>query len=163
MTTASAALPEMLPDALALGPTALFDLLARRLQDRVGYALLTVLATRPDRARLVRLYSSNEEQYPLGDADEVEDSAWFRRLFGDREPVVANDAARIAAWLPGYDAFAGQGYGSLANVPVVVDGAAVGLVNLMSGPGHFTDRRLAALRCELPIAALAILAQARPA
>ncbi|MEQ8297594.1 MAG: GAF domain-containing protein [Nitratireductor sp.] len=110
---------------------------------------------------LTRLFSTNVEQYPLGDADRVEDTAWFRQLFGRGEPIIANDGPEIDRWLPGFDAyFAEQGYGALANVPVIVAGRPVGLVNMMGQAGHFSPERLAALRPHLPLAALAILAAA---
>jgi len=152
-----------LPDAVALGPGAVLDLLAHCVADRVGYRLMTILVPAPDGRLLLRIFSSNLRQYPLGDADIVEDTVWFRQLFGACEPVIANDAAEIAAWLPGFDTYAEQGYGSLANVPVVVAGRTVGILSLMADAGYFTPERLAALREELPMAALAILAEGRTA
>lgn len=150
-----------LPEAVARGPDALFALLAERVARAVGYDLLTVLAPTPGGRVLTRLFSSNPEQYPLGDADRVEDTAWFRQLFGRGEPIIANDGPEIDRWLPGFDAyFAEQGYGALANVPVIVAGRPVGLVNMMGQAGHFSPVRLAALRPHLPLAALAILATA---
>lgn len=155
--TGASALPS-LPDAIEIGPEAVFDLLARRIGDTIGYRLLTILVPDSDAARLTRVFSTNEQQYPLGAADPIEDTVWFRRLFADGEAVVANDAEAIETWLPGFDSYVEQGYGSLANVPVVVGGTTVGLLNLMDGAGHFTADRIARLRQELPIAALAILA-----
>ena len=150
-----------LPEAVARGPDALFALLAERVARAVGYDLLTVLAPTPGGRVLTRLFSSNPEQYPLGDADRVEDTAWFRQLFGRGEPIIANDGPEIERWLPGFDVFfAEQGYGALANVPVIVSGRPVGLINMMGQAGHFSPERLAALRRQLPLAALAILAAA---
>ena len=150
-----------LPEAVARGPDALFALLAERVARAVGYDLLTVLAPTPGGRVLTRLFSTNVEQYPLGDADRVEDTAWFRQLFGRGEPIIANNGPEIDRWLPGFDAyFAEQGYGALANVPVIVAGRPVGLVNMMGQAGHFSPERLAALRPHLPLAALAILAAA---
>ena len=56
-----------------------------------------------------------------------------------------------------------MGYGSLANLPVVVSGQVVGLMNLMAAPGHFSGANLAAISGELPLLALAILAPGTPA
>jgi GAF domain-containing protein len=106
----------------------------------------------------MRVFSTNHEQYPLGTADPIEDSIWFRRLFSQGEAIVANDAEAIEAWLPGFDAYVAQGYGSLANVPIVISGTTIGLLNLMDAPGHYTAEKIAALRQELPLAALAVLA-----
>lgn len=148
-----------LADALPRGSVAIFDILAERIRENVGSRLVTVLVPSSDAPFLMRVFSNNWEQYPLGRADPVEDSIWFRRLFSDGEAIVANDADAIEAWLPGFNSYLAQGYGSLANVPIVVSGTTIGLLNLMDDAGHFTDARLAALRDELPLAALAILAE----
>ncbi|WP_187969056.1 GAF domain-containing protein [Aquibium microcysteis] len=150
-----------LADALPRGSVAIFDVLAERIRRNVGSRLVTVLVPSSDAPFLVRVFSNNLEQYPLGRADPVEDSIWFRRLFSEREAIVANDSDAIGTWLPGFDSYLEQGYGSLANVPIVVAGTTIGLLNLMDEAGHFTAERLAVLRDELPLAALAILAERR--
>jgi GAF domain-containing protein len=147
-----------LADALPQGPAAIFDILATRIRDNVGYLLMTVLVPASDAPFLMRVFSTNEDQYPLGTADPIEDSIWFRRLFTEREAIVANDAEAIEAWLPDFDAYHAQGYGSLANIPIVVSGTTIGLINLMDEAGHFTTERLSVLHQELPVAALAVFA-----
>lgn len=156
---ASAAAASDLTAAVARGPDSIYALLADRLRQRPGFELLTVLA--PNRAgdRLVRLFSTNTAQYPLGDADPVQDDRWFRHLFIRKEPVIANDAEAIRGWLPDYSEFAAMGYGSLANLPVVVAGEAIGVMNLMAGPGHFSAVNVAAISAELPLAAIALCAR----
>ena len=148
-----------LAEAMPRGSVAIFDILAERVRENVGYLLMTVLVPSSDAPFLMRVFSTNQEQYPLGRADPVEDSIWFRRLFSQGEAIVANDAEAIEAWLPGFDAYVAQGYGSLANVPIVISGTTIGLLNLMDASGHYTAERIAALRQELPLAALAILAE----
>jgi GAF domain-containing protein len=148
-----------LVDAMPRGAIAMFDILAERIRENVGYLLMTVLAPNGDEPYLTRVFSTNLDQYPLGAADPIEDSLWFRRLFSDGEAIIANDAEAIEAWLPGFDAYVEQGYGSLANIPIVVSGTTIGLLNLMDETGHFTAERVAMLREELPLAALAILAK----
>lgn len=146
-------------EAMPRGSVAIFDILAARVRKNVGFMLMTVLVPSSDSPFLRRVFSTNLEQYPLGTADPIEDSIWFRRLFSQGEAVIANDAAAIEAWLPGFDAYVAQGYGSLANVPIVISGTTIGLLNLMDASGHYTADRIAALRQELPLAALAILAE----
>lgn len=148
-----------LVDAMPRGAIAMFDILAERIRENVGYLLMTVLAPNGDEPYLTRVFSTNLDQYPLGAADPIEDSLWFRRLFSDGEAIIANDAEAIEAWLPGFDAYVEQGYGSLANIPIVVSGTTIGLLNLMDETGHFTAERVAMLREELPLATLAILAK----
>jgi hypothetical protein len=146
--------------ALRVGPQALFGLLAERLGESVGYELLTLLTADEGGSRLMRPYSSRPDQFPCGAADPIEDSRWFRRLFIDQEPVIANDAASIRDWLPAFATAGTLGYGSLLNLPIVVTGKVVGLINVMGGSNHFDDRRVEATRDETPLAALALLALA---
>lgn len=146
--------------ALRAGPQALFGLLAERLGESVGYELLTLLIADEDGSRLVRPYSSRPDQFPCGAADPVEDTRWFRRLFVEQKPVIANDAASIRDWLPAFADAETLGYGSLLNLPIVVTGKVVGLINIMGGSNHFDDRRVEAVRDEMPLAALALLARA---
>jgi len=144
---------------LRSGPEALYELLAQRLKQRPGFDLLTVLAPNDAGDRLVRLYSSNTGQYPLGDADIVKDDKWFRQLFSRMKPVVANDAEEIRHWLPDFFEFVAMGYGSLLNLPIVISGEAIGIMNLMAPEGHFSIENVKAINDEMPLAALAVLAR----
>ncbi|WP_159587222.1 GAF domain-containing protein [Chelativorans xinjiangense] len=157
MTPAVPSLPREIAHALGKGETALFTVFAKRITAHLGESLITVLA--PDRRRgcLVRIYSNDTAQYPLGDADTIESNRWFRRLFAERMPVVANNESEIARWLPDFVAFKGAGLSSLANIPVVVAGQVIGIANLMSGPEVFTQERIGLLEGETPTAALGIM------
>jgi GAF domain-containing protein len=142
--------------ALASGSDALFKLLSSRLDQEVGYELLTLLAPGDGGTRLIRPYSSNPEQFPVADADPVQDTRWFRQLFVAKRPVVANDEASIAEWLPDFDP-KDLGYASLLNLPIVIGGEVVGLINMMGRRHLFDDSRVEAARSQTPLAALVLL------
>jgi len=154
-----ARLPRELTEATSRGAGALFSLLSERLQSDAGPLLVTVLVPGADGSRLDRLHSTDEENYPLGHADSVADTKWFRHLFRRGEPIVANDHSEIAAWLPGFTEHTRHGYGSLANFPIIVSGRVIGIVNAMGSRGHFTPERLGMISSWLPLAALAILVE----
>lgn len=143
--------------ALEQGANALFDLLAEHIEDRVQPDLVTVLAPSADGHRLQRLYSSDLQNFPLSEADRVEENSWFHRLFIEREPIIANDAEAILAWLPDWQSLIDMGYGSLVNMPLVTAGKTIGLINVMAPAGHFDRQRVDALRREGPLAALAVM------
>ena len=145
--------------ALRVGPDALFGVLAERLRESVGYKLLTLLTADKGGKQLFRPYSSRPDQFPCGAADPIEDTRWFRRLFVEQGLVVANDIASIRDWLPAFTNAETLGYGSLLNLPVVVAGKVVGLINIMDRSNHFDDRRVEAIQRETPLAALALLAR----
>ncbi len=144
--------------ALEQGANALFDLLAEHIEVQVQPLLFTVLAPSPGGRRLQRLYSSDQQNFPLSAADTVEDSRWFRRLFVDMQPIIANDPETILSWLPEWQSLIDMGFGSLVNMPLVTAGKAIGLINVMAAPGHFGSNRVDVLRAECPLAALAVMA-----
>lgn len=148
-------------EALHDGPAALYQLLALRLKHRPGYDVLTVLAPNEAGDRLVRLYSSDLGLYPLGEADVVEDNKWFRRLFLDLQPVIANGATAIADWLPEVLDPTALHFSALVNMPIVIDGATLGLINLTKRAGAFAADDVTAIGDESSLAALAILATRR--
>ncbi|MDR3475069.1 MAG: GAF domain-containing protein [Devosia sp.] len=148
---------DRLAEALGAGPADVFALLAERLAESPGYRLLTVLAPNAAGDRLDRLHSTDRQHYPLEPADPVEDNAWFKQLFADGKPIVANSAAEIADWLPDFADFRAQGYGSLLNLPVVFGGATIGLINMMDREGHFDAAAVAAVIRQVGLAALVIL------
>lgn len=157
MTPAAHSLPREIVHALGKGETALFTVFANRVTAHLGESLITVLAPDQQRGCLVRIYSNDTARYPLGDADTIENNRWFRRLFAERMPVVANNEGEIAYWLPDFVAFKGTGLSSLANIPVVVAGQVIGIANLMAGPEVFTQERIRLLEGETPTAALGIM------
>ena len=139
------------------GIQAVLSRLAEELKTGPGYGLFTILAPHESGKRLDRLYSTNHVQYPLGAADGVKDDLWFRRLFVDKLPIVANTLAAIGEWLPDYEIFVEQNYSSLLNLPVVFAGQTIRLINMMAGDNHFDRSALSRIDEALPIAALAIL------
>jgi hypothetical protein len=143
--------------AIESGPQAILSRLAEELKAGPGYDLFTILAPHENGKRLDRLYSTNHTQYPLGAADVVKDDLWFRRLFVDKLPIVANTLPEIGEWLPDYQIFVEQNYSSLLNLPVVFAGQTIGLINMMAGDNHFDPPALTRIDEALPLAALAIL------
>lgn len=154
-------MPAEMWKALRGGADKLFDLVRRRSSTLLGDALLTVLIPNNCGTRLVRIYSSNKADYPLGEADKVEDTAWFRQLFVSKQPVVANNGNEIANWLPDFADQSPMHYESLANLPIIADGYVLGIMNLMSTRDRFAEETLHFLRAETPAVALGILISAQ--
>jgi GAF domain-containing protein len=154
-------MPAEMSKALGGGSDALFDVITRRAGSLLGDALFTVLVPNDRGTRLVRIYSSNKTDYPLGEADKVDDTAWFRQLFISKQPVVANNGAEIAGWLPDFADQSPMHYESLANLPIIAGGQVLGIMNLMSTRDRFTEETMHFLRAETPMVALAILVSAR--
>lgn len=157
IVAATSHLPTTRPGISSLDRQALLRRLGERVEDQIENGLLTILVPDNDRNCLVRIYSSDEDSYPLGDADIITQTPWFSRLLDSKEPVIANDEAAIAHWLPDFVGFREAGYGALVNLPVLVAGEVVGIVNVMARAGELTGACVARLQRELPTAALAIM------
>ncbi|MGO4838295.1 hypothetical protein AB4144_39225, partial [Rhizobiaceae sp. 2RAB30] len=62
-------------------------------------------------------------------------------------------------WLPDFVEYVEMGYGSLLNLPIVIAGEAVGIMNVMAGQGHFSPAAVEAIGEQAPLAGLAVLAR----
>jgi hypothetical protein len=140
--------------ALASGPAALFALLSRLFTALPGIRTATFIAVAPDRAVTHRIGTSDAARFPIGNVDPVGDDPWNRAILGERRPLIGNDVAGMAAFLPETDGLVAMGYGACACFPIVVGGATRGVVALLGDSGIFSPKALADIDTLLPIAAL---------
>ncbi len=143
-----------LRSALASGPTALFAVLSRLFTSVPGVRTATFIATAPDRTFTHRIGTSNPAHFPVGNVDPVDDGAWNRRILGEMQPVIGNDVAGMAAFIPETGGLVAMGYGACSCFPIVIAGETRGVVALLGDAGIFTPAALAAIDALLPIAAL---------
>jgi GAF domain-containing protein len=140
--------------ALAEGPEPLMALLVELFTSLPGVRTMTVLATAPDRSMVHRIGTSDPANFPIGGFDPFDDSAWFRRIFGDRRSIVGNTPAEMAEFIPETAALEALGYGSTICVPIIVSGEVRGTVNLLGDANVFTPRILDDVDALMPLAAL---------
>ncbi|MCP4316557.1 MAG: GAF domain-containing protein [Hyphomicrobiales bacterium] len=154
--------PRILHHVAAGDSDALFRLAARRIKERIGYQLFTILA--PDRSgtNLQRIYTTDMAGYPLGPADQIRKSPWFQQLFENKQPIIAANGEEIAAWLPDFDGFVGTDLGSLVNYPVVVSDETLGVINLMDSPESYGIETGRVLEQEVMLIAIAIATMLGP-
>lgn len=140
--------------ALASGPTQLFAVLSELFTAIPGVRTATFIATAPDKSVTHRIGTSNPVDFPLGNVDPVDDSAWNRRILGEKQPVIGDSVAGMAAFIPETDGLVAMGYGACSCFPIVIAGETRGVVALLGDVGIFTPTALAAIDSLLPIAAL---------
>lgn len=154
MSVLSPASATRLSAALASGPQAMFAVLSEWFTAVPGIRTATYIATAPDRSVTHRIGTSNAADFPVGNVDPVDDSAWNRRIFGDRLPVIGDDVPGMAAFIPEVDQLVAMGYGACSCFPIVIAGEVRGVVALLGDAGIFTPATLAEINTLLPIAAL---------
>lgn len=148
------AIAGQLSAALATGPVPLFAVLSELFTAIPGIRTATFIATAPDRSVTHRIGTSNPVDFPIGNVDPVDDSAWNRRILVEMQPVIGDSVAGMAAFIPETDGLVAMGYGACSCFPIVISGETRGVVALLGDAGIFTPAALAAVDTLLPIAAL---------
>ncbi|WP_417310486.1 hypothetical protein [Devosia sp.] len=154
MMPLDAKIAERLTTALAEGPQQTIAALNTLFCAVDGVRTVTWLATAPDYSVTHRIGTSDAEHFPLGGFDPIDDSAWNRRIFGDKRPVLGDDVPGMAAFIPETDQLVAMGYGATGCFPIVIAGAVRGTVNVLGDAGLFTPATLARITALLPLAAL---------
>jgi GAF domain-containing protein len=154
MSVLDAATAEELTAALAAGPAQLIDLLSGWFKQLPGARTMTYLATAPDMSVTHRIGTSDPTNFPIGGFDPIDDSAWNRRIFGEKRPVIGNSVEEMAAFIPETPALVAMGYGATMCAPVVIAGEVRGVVCALGDAGIFTPEFLARFNALLPLAAL---------
>lgn len=145
---------DMLNAALAAGPGRLLEVLNGLFLALPGVRTVTWLAARPAEKITRRIGTSDPTNFPVGGFDPIDDAAWSRRIYGDRQPIVSNTPAEMQKYIPETADLVQMGYGSTLCAPIVIAGEARGTVNLLGDAGIFTPALMAELNTLLPIAAL---------
>lgn len=148
------AVARQLAAALASGPPALFAVLSELFTAIPGIRTATFIAVAPDRTVTHRIGTSNPVDFPVGNVDPVGDDPWNNAILRDRQPVIGNSVAGMAAFLPETDGLVAMGYGACSCFPVVIAGETRGVVALLGDAGIFTPAALAEIDALLLIAAL---------
>jgi hypothetical protein len=132
-------LPHLQAVAAALAqpgqPTPLWAALDRALGAVIGHRLFTVLRYHPASRESERCYTNQPAAYPMGGRKPFNETAWSRRLFGERQPYIGRSAEDIRAVFFDHALIASLGCDSVLNLPVVHGGRVLGTLNLL----HETD------------------------
>ena len=154
MSMLNPAMAAKLSEALAAGPQAMFAVLSELFTAVPGIRTATFIATAPDHSVTHRIGTSNSTDFPIGNVDPIDDSAWNNRILREMKPVIGNDVPGVAAFIPEVDQLVAMGYGACSCFPIVIAGETRGVVALLGDAGIFTPGALAEINTILPIAAL---------
>ncbi|WDR05882.1 hypothetical protein PSQ90_16885 [Devosia rhodophyticola] len=140
--------------ALARGRDPFIDVFNRTMLDIPAIECVTLLATAPDRSVIHRVGSSDPGRFPIGGFDPIDDGTWCRRIFGDKQPIVANDPLQMRAFVPETDDLVAMGYEAIVCMPIVIATDMRGTLNVLGEAGAFAPPALAEIEAMLPFAAL---------
>ena len=128
----------------------------------VGATLFTLTTVEPGTGEAARIYSNMPDAYPVSGRKPADQSDWSKQVLGERRTFVANTIEDIAAVFPDHPLIKSLGCESVINVPVEVNGAVVGTVNLLHRAGYYTSDKVAAAESlKLPAALCFLLCAAQ--
>lgn len=140
---------------------AAFAALHAHSQSILPVRLWTVMTVDMDAGIARRAYTSHPHEYPTSGTKPVPNNDWFAQVCGRHEPFVANTLAQIAEVFPDHEIIGTLGCASVVNLPFVLGGTLAGTVNLLDVENYFTPDRVAHLRLDLTLPAVAAIAVAR--
>lgn len=148
------------PVSLALGatdgPAPVFAAAADAFQAEVGFRLLTVSRLDADAdagATMVRAWSSCPAVFPVGGRKPVDNAnaAWAETIMRDRRPLVCDDPAALRRFFFDHADLAALDCGAGINLPVVLGGQVIGVVNVFHQAHWFTQERVSNAKAVLAL------------
>ena len=145
-------------DALAAGaatsPAALFGAIAEVARRRLDAGLVTAMRHDEAASTVERIYSSNEQAYPVGGRKLKRDTGWSRKVLVEHRVLVNAGDDDIREAFDDHAIIFGLGLHSCINVPLVSGGKCIGTLNVLAARANWSDDEIAIVRA-LGLAALA--------
>ena len=145
---------EALAAGAAQSPAALFGAIAEVARRRVDAGLVTAMRHDEAASTVERIYSSNEQAYPVGGRKVKQDSDWSRHVLAEHRVLVSAGDDAIRKHYNDHAIIFGLGLHSCVNVPLVSGGKCIGTLNVLRPQAEWSEGDVALVRA-LGIAALA--------
>jgi GAF domain-containing protein len=145
---------EALAAGAAQSPAALFEAIHQVATRRVGAGLVTAMRHDEAAATVERIYSSNEQAYPVGGRKVKQESDWSRHVLAEHRVLVSAGDDAIRKHYNDHAIIFGLGLHSCVNVPLVSGGKCIGTLNVLRPQAEWREDDVMLARA-LGIAALA--------
>ncbi|HZY12930.1 MAG TPA: GAF domain-containing protein [Beijerinckiaceae bacterium] len=145
---------EALAAGAARSPDALFAAIAEVARRRVDAGLVTAMRHDEAASTVERIYSSNEQAYPVGGRKVKQESDWSRHVLVECRVLISAGDDAIRKHYNDHAIIFGLGLHSCVNVPLVSGGKCIGTLNVLRREAEWSDEQIALARA-LGIAALA--------
>jgi len=137
-------------DRLAAGaaqsPAALFAAIAEVARRRVDAGLVTAMRHDEAASTVERVYSSNEQAYPVGGRKLKQESDWSRHVLIEHRVLVSAGDEAIRRHYNDHAVIFGLGLHSCVNVPLVSTGKCLGTLNVLRREAEWDDEAVALVR-----------------
>lgn len=143
-------------------PSIYLDGLAETYKTQVGWDMMTLLVFDLKRRVGRRIYTTDAVNYPVSTEKPMLDSDWTERVLKRHEIFIANRYEEFRPHFVDWEKLRGMGMELAINYPIVVDGEALGTVNLTAARGFYSPDRVDAGKSLSPLAALGFFLLARP-
>jgi GAF domain-containing protein len=145
---------EALSAGAAKSPVALFAAIAEVARRRVDAGLVTAMRHDEAASTVERIYSSNEQAYPVGGRKLKRDTGWSRKVLAEHQVLLSAGDEGIRESFDDHPIIFGLGLHSCVNVPLVNEGKCIGTLNVLRVQADWSEEQIALVRA-LGIAALA--------
>ncbi|MBI3515329.1 MAG: GAF domain-containing protein [Proteobacteria bacterium] len=129
--------------ARALGapgqPGPFYAALDRAMAGLIGHKLFTLMIYDAGARTVARVYSNQPDAYPVGGTKPYSASSLFDQLFERHQAVVVRNAEEIRRSFVDQELIARLGCSGSLHLPVVHDGVALGIMNLLHEAGRYDD------------------------
>jgi len=137
-------------DTLAAGAAqssaALFAAIAEIARRRVDAGLVTAMRHDEAASTVERVYSSNEQAYPVGGRKVKQESDWSRHVLIEHRVLVSAGDEAIRRHYNDHAVIFGLGLHSCVNVPLVSTGKCLGTLNVLRREAEWDDEAVALVR-----------------
>ncbi len=157
--------PLTTPDALALAtalaqakePADVYRAVERLVAHGPGAKLFTLLVLTQDGQAVQRVYSSNEQAYPLAGQKRMGPTPWGDLVLTRRQTFLGRNAEDIRWAFPDHELIASLGLASAINIPIVAMGRVLGTLNALDVAGHYSDSDVQVMQAISPVLAVPYL------
>jgi GAF domain-containing protein len=122
-------------------PAELFALLDQAGHAVLGHCLFSVNAAELNPLRVRRLYSSNPAAYPVGGFKDKQGTEWGQTVLLDQQTLICQGRAELERYFADAALILSLGVQSIINVPVVLGGRCVGVLNFSCPSPHISAQQ----------------------
>ena len=137
---------ETLATGAGKSPAALFAAVQEVAARRVGARLVTVMRHHAAEAEVERLWSSNEQAYPVGGRKQKRDTGWSRKVLEQHRVLVSAGDDGIRDSFDDHAIIVGLGLHSCVNVPLVSGDQCIGTLNVLRAQPDWSENDVALVR-----------------
>jgi GAF domain-containing protein len=122
-----------------------------------GAKLFTLLVLTKDGEAVQRVYSNNEQAYPLAGQKRMGPTPWGDLVLARAQTFLGHNADDIRWAFPDHELIASLGLASAINIPIVAMGRVLGTLNALDVAGHYSEIDVQFMQALSPVLAVPFL------